>query len=301
MSDKFDPRSQKDEMLHILLAGGQARALFCNTSALTQEASNVHNASPVATAAFGRLLSGTATLGIMMKDPQSTVTVSINGGGPMGVLVAVAKGGEVKVTCDDPTVQMPLKENGKLNVSGAVGSKGLMSVVKDIGIGEPYIGQTELVTGEIGEDFAMYFTASEQQPSLTALGVLLAGEQVLSAGGILIQPLPGCTEEVLADLELRSPMFYDISREMTYAPMEQLVNDWFQGMDPQIIGRSPLMYRCSCCRERMERALVSLGRNELDSIIADDDGAELCCHFCHSRYQFSTLDLTELLKKATRD
>lgn len=301
MTKPFDPRNQKDEMLHITLSGGQARALFCNTTRLTQDAANIHNASPVAAAALGRLMCGAAMLGVMMKDPENTVTVTIKGGGPMGTLIAVSRGGQVKAACDDASVRLPLKENGKLDVAGAVGSHGRMSVVKDLGLREPYVGQVELVSGEIAEDFAMYFTASEQQPSLTALGVLVAGEQVLSAGGILIQPLPGCTEEVLSQLELRSPMFQDISREMTFAPMETLVEDWFRGLEPAIIARTPLCYRCSCCRERMEKALVSLGRGELQAMINDGHGAELCCHFCHSRYQFSTRDIEELYQKAVRD
>ena len=174
-------------------------------------------------------------------------------------------------------------------------------LVKDLGLREPYIGQCELVSGEMAIDFANYFTVSEQQPSLVALGVLVAGDTVLKAGGLLIQPLPGCPDEVIDQIELRSPMFSDISREMTFAPKEELLEDWFRGMDLQILERAPLRYHCACSRYRMEKALISLGRRELNTLIEEDTGAELGCHFCHSQYAFSTDDLKELLERATRD
>ena len=147
-------------------------------------------------------------------------------------------------------------------------------------------------------DFAHYFTVSEQQPSLVALGVLVSGDTVLKAGGLLIQPLPGCPEEVIDQLELRSPMFADISREMTFADLDQLCVDWFRGMDPRILERNPIAYRCTCSRDRMERALVSLGRKDLQSLIDEDQGAELGCHFCHSKYFFTTEELRGLLIRA---
>jgi molecular chaperone Hsp33 len=176
-----------------------------------------------------------------------------------------------------------------------------MIVIKDLNLKENYIGQSELVSGEIAMDFAQYFTVSEQQPSLVALGVLVSGETVLKAGGLLIQPLPGCPDEIIDQLELRSPMFADISREMTFAPIEQLCEDWFRGMNPKILERTPVSYTCSCGRERMERALISLGRKELTTLIEEDQGAELVCHFCHSKYFFTTEQLQELLKEAQRE
>jgi molecular chaperone Hsp33 len=142
---------------------------------------------------------------------------------------------------------------------------------------------------------------SEQSPSLVALGVLVAGDTVLKAGGLLIQPLPGCPDEIIDQLELRSPMFADISREMTYAPKEELLEDWFRGMDLQILERSPLRYHCACSRYRMEKALISLGRKELQSLIDEDLGAELGCHFCHSQYAFTTEDLKDLMARASRE
>lgn len=296
----METKRKGDRVLHLTLRDGEARVLFLETTAMVQTAADIHNATPVCTAALGRLMTGTAMMGVMMKGANESVTVTIKGGGPMGTLVAVANHGEVKACADDPQVELPLRPDGKLDVGGAVGHEGRMSVVKDLGLREPYIGQCALVSGELGIDFANYFTRSEQQPSLVSLGVLVSGAQVLKAGGLLIQPLPGCTEETLSALELRSPMFADISREMTMAPMEQLLEDWFGGLEARLLEESPLCWKCTCGRERMEKALISLGRKELQSLIDEDQGAELTCHFCHGRYAFTTAELQELLARAQR-
>ena len=293
-------RRSGDEMLRLSLMGGQARVMMCETTAMCQRAADLHASTPVCTAAMGRLMTATAFLGVMMKGDNESVTVTVKGGGPMGTLVAVANHGDLKVCADNPQVDLPLREDGKLDVGGAVGHSGRMSVVKDLGLREPYIGQCELVSGEMGMDFANYFTVSEQQPSLVSVGVLVNGDVVLKAGGLLIQPLPGCEESVLEQLELRSPMFASISREMTYAPKEELIEDWFRGLEPELLERTPLSYRCGCSRERMEKALISLGRKELQTLIDEDKGAELGCHFCHSRYAFTTDELKDLLQRASR-
>jgi molecular chaperone Hsp33 len=243
-------------------------------------------------------MTGTLMLGVMMKGEDESVTVTMKGDGPIGELVAVADHGYVRACADHPDLQLPLRSDGKLDVGTAVGHTGRMSVIKDLGLKKNYIGQCELVNGEIAMDFANYFTVSEQKPSLVALGVLVSGNAVLKAGGLLIQPLPGCPDEIIDQLELRSPMFADISREMTFAPIEQLCEDWFRGMNPRILERTPVSYTCSCGRERMERALISLGQKELTELINEDQGAELVCHFCHSKYFFTTEQLRELLKEA---
>ena len=237
-------------------------------------------------------------LGVMMKGEEESVTVTMKGDGPMGTLIAVADHGFVRCCADNPRVQLPLRADGKLDVGGAVGHEGRMSVMKDLGIKKSYIGQSEIVSGEIAMDFAHYFTVSEQQPSLVALGVLVGGERVIRAGGLLIQPLPGCPDEVIDQLELRSPMFADISREMTFAEPDELCGDWFRGLEPRILERTPLAYRCTCSRERMEKALISIGKKDLESLIAEDQGAELSCHFCHNHYFFTTEQLREMLRLA---
>ena len=290
--------TNKDRMLQIDLCGGQVRVMLCETTQTVQQCADIHGSMPVCTAALGRLITGTAMLGIMMKGEKESVTVTIKGDGPMGTLVAVADHGKIRACADDPKVELPPREDGKLDVGGAVGHNGRMSVIKDLALRKNYIGQSELVSGEIAMDFAQYFTVSEQQPSLVALGVLVSGGTVLKAGGLLIQPLPGCPDGIIDQLELRSPMFADISREMTFAPIEQLCEDWFRGLDPKILESTPISYTCTCSRDRMEKALISMGAKDLQSLIDDDEGAELVCHFCHSKHFFTTEQLRGLLKEA---
>lgn len=290
--------SKNDRMLQIDLCNGQVRVMLCETTQTVQKCADTHRTTPVCTAALGRLLTGTCMLGIMMKGEDESVTVTVKGGGPMGTLCAVADHGDVRAYADDPQVDLPVRADGKLDVGGAVGHDGRMSVVKDLGLKKNYIGQTELISGEIAMDFANYFTVSEQQPSLVALGVLVNGDTVLKAGGLLIQPLPGCPDEIIDQLELRSPMFADISREMTFEDIEQLAEGWFRGMEPKVLATDPIRYRCTCSRERMAKALISLGRKDLQSIIDEDTGAELSCQFCHAAHSFTTEQLKEMLAAA---
>ena len=299
MTDRKTPQTQ-DEMLQIDLCKGQVRVMLCETTQTVQTCADLHSSTPVCTAALGRLMTGTLMLGMMMKGEEESVIVTLKGDGPMGTLVAVSERGRVRACADNPQVSLPLREDGKLDVGGAVGHSGRMIVVRDLGLKKNYIGQSELVSGEIAMDFAHYFTVSEQQPSLVALGVLVSGDAVLKAGGLLIQPLPGCPDEVIDQLELRSPMFADISREMTFAGIDELCRDWFRGMDPVILERTPLKYQCTCSRERMERALISLGEKDLQSLIDEDKGAELTCHFCHSRHFFTTQQLQEMMDAARK-
>ena len=263
-------------MIRLTLMDGQVRVMMCETTQMAQRAADIHGATPVCSAAMGRLMTATSMLGVMMKGDNESVTVNVHGDGPMGTIVAVANHGDVKVCADDARVELPLRADGKLDVGGAIGHTGRMTVIKDLGLKEPYVGTIELVSGELGIDFAQYFTVSEQ-------------------------PMPGCEEETIEQLELRSPMFADISREMTEAPKEQLLEDWFRGMKPVVLDRTPLRYHCGCSRARMEKALISLGRKELQTIIDEDTGAELGCHFCHQQYQFTTEELKQLLEKATRE
>ncbi len=301
MSEQKIYYDHKDEMVHVVLKGGEARVLICSASKLVQKAVNIHHTSPVATVAMGRLMMGSLMLGTMMKNQQDSVTVNVQGGGPIGTMVAVAKPGVVKAMVSHPQVQVPNRSDGSLNVGAAVGKEGRMTVIKDLGMKEPYIGQVSLVSGEVAEDFAMYFTASEQVPSMIALGVSTAGETVLQAGGVLIQAMPGCSEEVLNQLELRSPMFASISQELSYADIDILINDWFKDLEPLIVERAPIAWQCDCSRARMEKALISLGRVELNQIIKEDQGAELVCHFCGKKHQFTTEELQDLMAQATRE
>ena len=251
--------NNKDQMLHITLMDGMVRALM-----------------------------GTSMMGAMLKGDEASVTVTIDGGGPIGRIVCVADKQSVRGCVDVPNVQLPLRPDGKLAVGMAVGSDGRMSVVRDLGMKSPYVGQTALLSGEIAEDFAAYYVQSEQKPTLQSLGVLL-------------QPMPGCPDEIISELELRSPLMADISRELCYDSMTALMEKWFDGLKPVVLETQDWQYRCPCSRERMEKSLIALGRDELTRMIQDEqEGAELTCHFCKKTERFTQQDLERLLRQATR-
>ena len=300
MNDNFRVMNLPDEMLHITLMGGQAKVLLCRTTAMARAAAEIHRPSSTALAAMSRLMTATAMLGVMMKDDNASVTVTVAGDGPLGKMTAVAHGGTVKISAHHPEADLPLKADGHLDVGGLVGHHGRLTVIKDLGLKEPYVGQSQLVSGELGEDFARYFTVSEQQPSLVALGCLVHERYCLSAGGVLVQAMPGCGEELLEQLELRSVFFTAISREVADVPLEELARAWFDGLDMEILQREPVCCRCDCSREKMEKALIALGRQELEQLIKEDGGAELTCHFCRAAHRFSREELADLLERASR-
>lgn len=300
MDENFAVLNLPDEMLHISLKEGQARVLLCRTTAMARRAAEIHRPSSTALAAMSRLMTATAMLGVMMKEPVASVTVTVAGDGPAGKLTAVAHGPHVKAAMAHPEADLPLKADGHLDVGGLVGHHGRLTVIKDLGLKEPYIGQCALVSGELGEDFAQYFTVSEQQPSLVALGALVHEGYCLSAGGVLVQAMPGCSEELLSQLEMRSVFFTAISREVADVPLEELARAWFDGLDMRLLSREPLAYACDCSREKMEKALIALGRGELEQLINEDQGAELTCHFCRAAHRFSKEDLQNLLERATK-
>ncbi|MCI5847515.1 MAG: Hsp33 family molecular chaperone HslO [Clostridiales bacterium] len=293
--------NNKDQMLHITLMDGMVRGLLMTGTTTVATAAAIHNTSPVATAALGRALMGTSMMGAMLKGDEASVTVTIDGGGPIGRIVCVADKQSVRGCVDVPNVQLPLRPDGKLAVGMAVGSDGRMSVVRDLGMKSPYVGQTALLSGEIAEDFAAYYVQSEQKPTLQSLGVLVNGDVVLSAGGVLLQPMPGCPDEIISELELRSPLMADISRELCYDSMTALMEKWFDGLKPVVLETQDWQYRCPCSRERMEKSLIALGRDELTRMIQDEqEGAELTCHFCKKTERFTQQDLERLLRQATR-
>ena len=291
----------KDEMLRLTLMDGQARVLLCRTTRLSQKMASIHIPSDTACAALSRLMSGTLMFSVMMKGEEDSVTVTVAGDGPIGKMTAVGRGGDVKVTADYPQQEVPRRADGHLDVGTLVGHHGRLSVIKDIGLKEPYIGQVNLVSGELGEDFAQYYTVSEQTPSLVALGARVSDGMPLSTGGILVQAMPGCEEETLNQLELRSMLFADISRELAENDLMDLANAWFDGLEPRLEGRQELNYRCDCSRERMERALAALGREELTDILHTDGYATLTCHFCRTSRVFDENDLRRLLEEGSAD
>ncbi len=288
---------QHDSILHFTLADGAARGLLIRSTDTAAQAQRIHGASAVAAAALGRALTGTAMLAATLKEPDASVTLTIDGDGPLGKIVCVGDGETVRGLVGEPTATLPLAD-GKLDVGRAVGRHGRLSVVKDLRLKSPYIGQIELQNGEIAADLAWYYVKSEQSPSLVSLGVIASDIAVGSAGGVLLQPMPGCPDGVIDQLEMRSPIFGDIASELMHEPPEALLQSWFNGLSPVLLSVSPLAYRCHCSRRRMERALISLGAEELKRMIADEvDGAELACHFCNEKYRFTTHDLIRLLNR----
>ncbi len=289
-----------DTLLHVEIESGQARALVAVTTETVQRAQQIHGLSHTAAAALGRALTGAAILGCLQKNAADRLTLTFRGDGPFSPVVCISDGeGSVKGCLENPGLELPLKPNGKLDVGGGVGRIGRLSVVRDMGLKEPYVGQTNLVSGEVAEDLALYLTVSEQTPSLVALGVRLEKGAVVSAGGVLVQPLPGCTEEVLEKLEALSPMLASVSDKARLFPNAyDLTEDIFRTVDHLVLEEQHPRYNCDCSRERIERALLSMGAEELTSLIREQHGAEVSCHFCNSRYQFTEEELRALLEKA---
>ena len=288
-----------DGILHISLLEGQARAILIESTAMVQRAREIHGLSKIATAALGRTLTATAMMGSMLKGRGESVTASIRGGGPIGTVLAVSdENSDVKGYVDHPEVDLP-RTGPKLPVGAAVGRDGRLSVVKDMHLREPYVGQVNLVSGEIAEDFAMYFTASEQTPSLVSLGVLVSGEKVESAGGLIIQLMPGASEAAIASIEASAGMFMDISGTMKQYHLDGAVQQLLLHLQPEVLERRGTRYACDCSRERVERAIVTLGREEIEDMIATQHGAQVDCHFCNKRYAFTEEQLRALLAAAT--
>lgn len=289
-----------DYIVRATAAQGQIRAFAATTRGLTEFARNAHNTSPVATAALGRLLTGGAMMGAMMKGEKDLLTIKIEGDGPIGGLTVTADSrGNVKGYVFHPEVMLPPSDKGKLDVGGALGI-GVLTVIRDIGLKEPYVGQTILVSGEIAEDLTYYFATSEQTPSSVALGVLMNRENtVRQAGGFIIQLLPGASEEIISGLERTlgemEPVTALLDKGLT---PEMLLEEVIGAYGLEIQDRMPVQFACSCSRQRIEKALVSVGKKELQSMIDDGKTIEVNCHFCNKHYPVTVEELEELLARA---
>ena len=290
---------KKSRLLRLTLMGGQARVFLCDTTEMAQKARDLHHASNTCSAALGRMIAATAIMGAGLKSEGDRITATINGGGPAGPLCAVAgPDGVVKVTIEHPEVELTLKPNGKLDVGGVLGKDGHLTIVRSFGYGEPYVGRVALVSGEVAEDFAMYYLESEQIPTLCALGTLV-GEEIISAGGLLVQAMPGCSDELLDALEIRAELFGAISQLLQEMTLEEIVSGCFRGLEPEIMEEIPLELRCDCSREYIERVLLSMGEAEIRDLIRTQNGCEVSCHFCRSHYAFTGEELEELIEQAS--
>lgn len=278
----------------------QIRAFAATTRELVEQAKQAHNTSPVATAALGRLLTAGGMMGIMMKGEDDLLTLKIQGSGPIeGLTVTADSKGSVKGYVYNPGVMLPPNQAGKLDVGGAVG-EGVLSVIRDIGMKEPYVGQTVLVGGEIAEDLTYYYAASEQTPSSVALGVLMNKDNtVRQAGGFIIQLLPGASEDMVERLEKKLGEITSITTLLDQGNTpEMILQHILEEFGLETMEEVPARFYCNCDKTRVEKALVSIGRKELQEMIDDGKSIEVNCHFCNKNYEFTVEDLKELYEKA---
>lgn len=288
----------QDKIIKCLAHNGKISIICSNTTNLVEKARKTHDLSPVVTAAFGRMLTITAIMGTEMKSVKDKLTVQIKGNGPIEMMVATTNNfPRVKGYVANPQIDLPLNEFGKLDVSKAVGYEGYINVIKDIGLKDPYIGISPLTSGEIADDFANYFVNSEQRNSAVALGVLVDKNGVKSAGGYLINPMPDATEEEIAKVEKAIFEAGAISKMLDkQLTLEEIAKKVTGDENVQILEENITpIYQCDCSKEHMAKALVAIGKEELENIIEQDQKAELVCHFCNKKYQFSKQELEEII------
>ena len=288
-----------DYIVRAVAADSQIRAFAAVTTETVETARKDHNTSPVVTAALGRLLTGGAMMGVMMKGENDILTLQIKGDGPInGITVTADSKGRVKGYAGNPEVLIPANSKGKLDVSGAVGN-GILNVIKDMGLNEPYSGQVALQTGEIAEDLTYYFAVSEQVPSAVGLGVLMNKDNtVRQAGGFIVQVMPFAEESTIAKLEQNVQKIQSVTTllEQGHTP-ESLLEQVLEGFDIEINDTIPTEFYCNCDKNRVEKALISIGRKELNELIQEGKEVELNCHFCNTNYVFSVEELKEILRK----
>ena len=293
--------SMKDYIVRATAANGQVRAFAAITREIVEEARQHHGTSPVATAALGRLLTAGTMMGSMMKNETDMLTLQVRGDGPIGGITVTADSkGDVKGYVENPDVMLPPK-NGKLDVGGAVGI-GLLQVIKDMGLKEPYVGQTILVSSEIAEDLTYYFASSEQVPSSVGLGVLMNKDNtVRCAGGFIIQLMPFATEETISQLEenLKDVTSVTDFLDKGYTP-EQMLEKLIGHLDLEITDTIPTQFYCNCSKERVEQAVASIGKKDIQEMIDEGKDIEVKCHFCNTAYNYTVEDLKNILKRSKK-
>lgn len=286
----------KDYIVRATAAGGQVRAFAATIRDMAECASRKHRLSPVASAALGRLMAGGAMMGIMMKGDKNLLTLQVRGDGPIeGLTVTADSHGNVKGYVGNPDVMLPPNEKGKLDVGGAVGH-GILSVIKDLGLKEPYVGQIDLQTGEIAEDLTYYFAVSEQTPSVVGLGVLMNKDNsVRQAGGFIIQLMPGAEEAVIAKIEEKLSNLQPVTTMLDAGMMpEQMLEEVLGDQDLEINEKVDTQFYCNCSKDRVAKALISIGKEELEAMIKEENDIMLNCHFCNTNYSFTVDELKEL-------
>ncbi len=289
----------KDIIMRATAENEQLRLFVSYNKASVDEACSLHNTTPVASAALGRMLVMASLMSTTLKNESDVITLQIKGNGPIGGIVAVTDNdSNIKGYVNNPYVDLPLNNIGKLDVSGAIG-KGSLTVIKDLGLRTPYMGQIELISGEIAEDFTYYFTASEQVPSAVALGVLVDTDlHIKHAGGFLLQVMPECSEQVLSQVEKNLSNITSITRlyDAGNTPKD-IIGLIFSNLDYNLVETRDTQFKCHCTRELVEDALITLGPKDIKDILETDKQAELHCHFCNKNYMFSENDLKGILNK----
>lgn len=288
----------KDYCIRVTAKDGAIRGFFSTTRNITNESFEIHKTSPVVTASLGRLLTATSMMGLMLKGEKDLITVSIKGDGPVGSILATASSdGNVKGYAKNPIVDIPLKANGKLDVSGAIG-EGTLTIIKDMGLKEPYSGKIPLVSGEIAEDITNYFAKSEQTPTSVALGVLVDTDyHVKASGGFIIQLMPFCDDETIDKLEKKlfslPQLSTMLSNGMTpYDIAEEILGEF----SLEVLEKNEISYYCNCSRDRVTKALISLPKKDFIEILETDKKATINCHFCNANYEFNEEDLLKILE-----
>lgn len=289
-----------DELIRMLARDAHVKAVAITAKDMVERARNIHKLLPLGTAALGRTLMAASMIGCQLKEEHGAVTLTVKGGGPLGTVMAVADHlGNARGYLTDGSVELPLKGPGKLDVGAGVGCDGTLTVIKDIGLKEPYVGTVPLVSGEIAEDITSYFAVSEQIPSACALGVLVGTDcAVTQAGGYLIQLLPGATEGEIEAIEAGVASLGALTSAMDHGmDSEGMLRTVLGAFELEIVERAPVKYRCYCSRERMERALVSMGAKDLRELIEEQGEADLTCQFCDKEYHFTKDELEGLLPR----
>lgn len=293
----------KDKLTIAVTKNGLIRIYAVNSKGIVEDARKFHSTMPTGTAAIGRLLTGAALMGAMLKDDDTSLTIQMRGDGPLGRVMAVAKSdGGVKGYIENPIAELPLNRFGKLDVGGGIGREGYLSIVKDMKMKEPYIGQVPIQTGEIGDDLAFYFAQSEQIPSLVALGVLVDRDySVKQAGGFIVQIMPDCDEFNLKKFEKAAESLSSVTSMLDEGlSNEELIRRVMRDFEVDILEEREVEYRCDCCDERMQRAIVSLGKKEIQDMIDEQGEAEIICQFCNKAYNYGKAELIDMLNRAKR-
>lgn len=291
-----------DYIVRASAADGQIRAFAATTREMTEYAREIHNTSPIATAALGRTLAAGTMMGIMMKGEKDILTLQIKGDGPIGGITVTANSkAEVKGYVNNPEVMLPPSPMGKLDVGGAIGA-GTLRVIMDLGLKEPYIGQTNLVTGEIAEDLTYYFATSDQVPSSVALGVLMNKDNTVKrAGGFIIQLMPFADDEMIDKLEAKLGQITGITNLLDQDMSPEMILDYILGdFDLEILGKEATSYVCDCSKERVEKAIITIGAKDISEMIEDNEPIEVNCHFCNKNYEFSLEELKGILVKSSK-